>query len=763
MGDLRVLNVLIAGHAQHGKSSLIQAISGKFPDNLDFELLHGTTVSLKVIQFPLPTKKLLINFLDSPGHADFKGGVALGLEFADLLIIVVSGSEGFQARTYWLVEKAIEKDLPVILVITKMDLPYSNPEKIESEIAKYDQVQLRSIVKTSSKDMIGIEELIEKVSIQVKKRDLNEEELSFLILGFNNKKGIGELIYIGILSGQIKNNTWINEKIKIRNIFSLKTEPINHAQAGEIVQIQLNIVITLDLGTKYSKGKLISPKLIRSFAEIVPRKEFYISISDPIKFKVAIDILESIKKIIPNFDYYYKKNEITILATGDLQFTLLKERLEDLVDFEIIGSKLKGIITINKASKATYNSATVRIVPRIKNKLTVNRSGIQITRLYDVLGASAAYNAFHLDGLHVDIYSGKNEGDIAQAITRAIEKVKIIKIAPYQDVIVKVSNHNTLFSLIEKYNIDILYQSKLNAFFLQVKNNAFESFFNSLMKLSNGKADFSLIKFDFEEKILSIDPGTRHFGICLIEQGALPSLWYVNLKRNIEDKRSRSVSEEQIRYELDVFLGNDKDFITKIFIGNGPGSSFIANFLIDYFNITGDPVNRDESETQFNPLPTPDIYMVDEFKTTKEALFHLQKGQLLSEVKAKGFVDHAIAALLIARRGIKGEVLKIEKKPMDSLYDYIYEHYSGTHSFSNIHNVRTLTDLKKGMYLRVKDSSKLDSKLNNGDVILFSGFGSNFNSLYATTLTGNKIIIKFQSISKLHRDFFAIFAPVKQR
>ncbi|MEJ2293741.1 MAG: GTP-binding protein, partial [Candidatus Lokiarchaeota archaeon] len=185
---MRVLNVLIAGHAQHGKSSLIQAISGKFPDNLDFELLHGTTVSLKVIQFPLLTKKLLINFLDSPGHADFKGGVALGLEFADLLAIVVSGSEGFQARTYWLVEKAIEKHLPVILVITKMDMPYSNPEKIESEIAKYEKVQIRSIVKTSSKKMIGIEELIEKISIQVKKRDANEEELSFLILGFNNKK-----------------------------------------------------------------------------------------------------------------------------------------------------------------------------------------------------------------------------------------------------------------------------------------------------------------------------------------------------------------------------------------------------------------------------------------------------------------------------------------------------------------------------------------------------------------------------------------------
>ncbi len=760
---MRTLNVLIAGHAQHGKSSLIHAVCGKFPDILDFELNHGTTVSLKIIQFPIPKKDLVVNFLDSPGHADFKGGIALGLEIADLLVLVVSGSEGFQARTYWLIEKAIEKNLPVLLTITKMDLPNANSEKIEKEIKKFEKLHISSIVKTSSKNLIGIDKLIEKIAIQIRKQEENGDDLSFINLGFHNKKGFGELIYVGILSGHIKNNTWINEKIKIRNIFTLKGESLKLAQEGDIVQIQLNIGSSIDLGTKYYKGKVISPKLINSLAEIVPRKEFYISISDPIKFKVAIDVLESIKKIIPNIDYYYKKSEITILATGDLQFTLLKERLEDLIDFEIVGSKLKGIITINQSTKATFNSATVRIVPRIKNKLTVNRDGIQATRLYDILGASVAYDAFHLDGLHIDIYSGKNEGDIAQAITRAIEKVKIIKIIPYQDVIVKVSNHNALFSLIEKYNIDILYQSKSNTFFLQVKNYAFESFFNSIMKLTNGQADFSLIRFDFEDKILSIDPGTRHFGFCLIEQGALPSLWYVNLKRSIDDKRSRSVSEEQIRYELDLFLGNDKDLIKKVFIGNGPGSSFIANFLIDYFNITGDSLDKDDTIDQLNILPTPDIYMVDEFKTTKEALFHLQKGELVNQVTAKGFVDHAIAALLIARRGIKGEILKIEKKPMANLYDYIYEHYTGTQSFSNIHNVRTLADLKKGMYLRVKDSSKLDSKLNNGDIILFSGFGNNFGSLYATTFTGNKIIIKFQGLSKIQKDFFTVFAPVKQR
>ena len=68
------------------------------------------------------------------------------------------------------------------------------------------------------------------------------------------------------------------------------------------------------------------------------------------------------------------------------------------------------------------------------------------------------------------------------------------------------------------------------------------------------------------------------------------------------------------------------------------------------------------------------------------------------------------------------------------------------------------------MFLRVKDSSKLDSSLlKDGDIILFSRFGSSFKSFYGTTLTGNKIIVKFQGNINIRRDFFNILTPVKQK
>jgi len=291
----RIINVLVAGHSQHGKSSLVSVIVGKFPDNLDYEINHGTTVSLKVIQFYLKEKNIYLNFIDSPGHADLKGGIALGLEFADLLVLVISGNEGFQARTYWLYEKAIEKNLPIIIAATKMDLRNAQIERITKELQKLES-KAYPIIKTSAKKKFGIEELIDKIQIYLKHRKKLESDLKFIILGYDKKKGIGELLTIGIRSGKIQANNYISDKIRIKNIYSLDGELINEAFEGDIIKISLNMYVKFELGTIYNKGKFLSGKIVNILSEIQPRKEFYIHINDPIKFKHGVEILENLQR-----------------------------------------------------------------------------------------------------------------------------------------------------------------------------------------------------------------------------------------------------------------------------------------------------------------------------------------------------------------------------------------------------------------------------------------------------------------------------------
>ncbi len=769
----RVLNVLIAGHVSAGKSSLVESIVGKFPDTLDFELAHNMTITLKVNQFLLKKQELMLNLIDSPGHADFQGSIALGLEFADLLVLVVSGSEGFQARTYWLYQKAVERNIPFIIAATKMDLPSANVKKIKIELEKLGRSKI-VVMETSSKTLMGIEELVRKISVYVKRRDKIDSNLSFIILGYNERRGIGDLLNIGVISGTLKPNQWISEKVKVRQLFSPSNAPIEEAIEGHIVQVALNVDVKYDLGTKYSEGKFLTSKVEGLLAEISPKKEFYLKIENPEKFRIAIDILDELKKLIPSFDYYIDKSkDINVLVLGDMQFEFIKKRLEDLIEFKVVGSKIKGIITIDEATSARFKTASVRIAPRCKKVLTVYRDGVPTTFTTDIIGASAAYESFHLDGLHVNVLSGKNEDDIAQAIAKAVENIKLIKLVPQQDVIVKVEHFQEISPLIEKYGIEMLYQTTDNTFFLQVKNERFEEFFSSLMKTSKGKAELSLLKFEPEEIVFAVDPGTRHIGFCLIEKGELPSLWFVNLKDALDNLKSHNVAKTKLEKELNAFLGNQKSIISTIYVGNGPGAQFFIDFLIEYLNIpcenrecvisNSSQIKETQNVDQKARFKAPEIYLVDEFKTTKEALFHLQRGQLVGEVQSKGFVDHAIAALLIAKRGLKGEYIKIEKKPLTQLYDYIMENYAGSYAFRSIHNVNSLADVQPGMYLRIKDASKLDSSaLNNGDIIMFSKFGTDLSNLSATTLTGNKIIVKFQGNVRIKQQFFEIFVPVKQ-
>ena len=97
--------------------------------------------------------------------------------------MVISGSEGFQAQTYWLYDTAIKKSIPIIIASTKMDIRNSNIDKINNEIKKLGS-RIIPIVKTSAKEVFGIEELVNKISIYVKKREDIEslqEELDKLL------------------------------------------------------------------------------------------------------------------------------------------------------------------------------------------------------------------------------------------------------------------------------------------------------------------------------------------------------------------------------------------------------------------------------------------------------------------------------------------------------------------------------------------------------------------------------------------------------
>jgi GTP-binding protein len=138
-------NVAIIAHVDHGKTTLVDALlrqSGAFRanqqvadrvmDSNDLERERGITILAK--NTAVHYKDLLINICDTPGHADFGGEVERTLSMVDGVILLVDASEGPLPQTRFVLRKALERGLPPIVVMNKIDRPDARPQEVLNEI-----------------------------------------------------------------------------------------------------------------------------------------------------------------------------------------------------------------------------------------------------------------------------------------------------------------------------------------------------------------------------------------------------------------------------------------------------------------------------------------------------------------------------------------------------------------------------------------------------------------------------------------------------
>jgi len=141
--DIR--NVAIVAHVDHGKTTLVDAMlwqSGAFRagadvadrvmDSMDLEREKGITILAKNTAVDHGGVKL--NIIDTPGHADFGGEVERGLTMVDGILLLVDASEGPLPQTRFVLRKALERRLPVILVINKVDRPDARIAAVVDEV-----------------------------------------------------------------------------------------------------------------------------------------------------------------------------------------------------------------------------------------------------------------------------------------------------------------------------------------------------------------------------------------------------------------------------------------------------------------------------------------------------------------------------------------------------------------------------------------------------------------------------------------------------
>ena len=145
MQQSNLRDIAIVAHVDHGKTTLVDAMlwqSGTFRDNeavrervmdsMDLEREKGITIMAK--NTALRYEDYKINIVDTPGHADFGGEVERTLRLVDGIMLLVDAAEGPLPQTRFVVQKALELDLPAVVVLNKIDRPDARPDEALDEI-----------------------------------------------------------------------------------------------------------------------------------------------------------------------------------------------------------------------------------------------------------------------------------------------------------------------------------------------------------------------------------------------------------------------------------------------------------------------------------------------------------------------------------------------------------------------------------------------------------------------------------------------------
>jgi GTP-binding protein len=273
--DIR--NLAIVAHVDHGKTTLVDALlwqSGAFRanqdvnervmDSMDLEREKGITILAK--NTAIKYDDVTFNIIDTPGHADFGGEVERGLTMVDGVVLLVDASEGPLPQTRFVLRKALEADLPVILVINKIDRPDARVAEVVDEVyelfldldAKDDQIDFpivytvaRDGQATLDPDVPGtdLKPLVATLLEHIPAPTFDPEEgLQAHVTNLDASNFVGRIAICRVHNGTIKKGETVSwcrangtiEKVRITELYmteALERVPATSARAGDIVSV----------------------------------------------------------------------------------------------------------------------------------------------------------------------------------------------------------------------------------------------------------------------------------------------------------------------------------------------------------------------------------------------------------------------------------------------------------------------------------------------------------------------------------------------
>ncbi|MCH7519853.1 MAG: translational GTPase TypA [Candidatus Dadabacteria bacterium] len=272
-----IRNIAIIAHVDHGKTTLVDAMlhqSGVFHehqhveervmDSLDLEKERGITITAK--NTAILYNDIKINIVDTPGHADFGGEVERSLNMVDGVLLLVDASEGPLPQTRFVVQKALDKKLPIILVINKIDRPDARPNEVIDEVydlfieldANEEQIEF-PIIYTNAKIGAAHKEiddssnklipLFDQIVSSIPGPEVGDGSITqFLITNLDYDNYVGRLAIGRMMCGELESNRSYAlcgeddsvSRIKISVLYTysgLQKIQVEKVEAGDIIAI----------------------------------------------------------------------------------------------------------------------------------------------------------------------------------------------------------------------------------------------------------------------------------------------------------------------------------------------------------------------------------------------------------------------------------------------------------------------------------------------------------------------------------------------
>lgn len=389
----------IMGHVDHGKTTLLDTIRKSSVAARE----HGG-ITQHIGAYQVEHEGHLITFVDTPGHAAFEKMRSRGAEVADIVILVVAANDGVKPQTVEALKHIKNANKPIIVAITKVDLPDISIEKVKSQLQKED-INVEGfggdipVVEVCAPKNKGINELLEMINLswQLNPQPSRPNDLlEAVVVESYLDKSRGPVVGIIVKSGTLKVGQKIivdNEPFNVRALVDDSGKNVQEAGPSKPVEV-LGFKKALEVGsvvrdTIQTAAKEEGPK---DYSELIARAQ---EVKDKFKIILKADVLGSLEAILANLP---EKVLVVASSVGEVSQTdisFAKVANAPILAFNVkVSSQLK-----NQAGREGVVIKEYKVIYELLDDIEAVSEGFEIAKMQaKVKGRAKIVATFDIEG-----------------------------------------------------------------------------------------------------------------------------------------------------------------------------------------------------------------------------------------------------------------------------------------------------------------------------------------------------------------------------